>query len=120
MLFSRLLEQSLEAPELAAVTQWDRGSVQASGSRDFWNAALLGPYGVCAPPPEASPALMLPLDGATVCAGVLSDDAGLKPGEIRLRSDGGAQIILNNNGEISLNGLLITRDGQLISKGGDS
>jgi len=60
--------------------------------------------------------LLLPVQGNDACLGVLSATAGLNPGELRLTSSGGASITLRSNGEIDLNGAIITREGRVISR----
>lgn len=61
--------------------------------------------------------LMLNVDGAETCIGCISVCRDLKSGEIKIASAGGASAHFKNNGEISLNGLIITRDGRLIEGG---
>ena len=46
----------------------------------------------------------LPIYEGNVCIGTLSQSQGLKPGEIKLFSAGGANIVLKNSGEIVING----------------
>ena len=72
------------------------------------------PYGYSALPPSGERVLLLPYAQGTVCAGILCEPGGLHPGEIQICSAGGARIILKNNGEISLNGLTVTPQGELI------
>lgn len=61
---------------------------------------------------------MLNVDGAETCIGCISVCQDLKSGEIKIASAGGAQAHFKNNGEISLNGLIITKDGRIIERGG--
>lgn len=78
------------------------------------------PYGYTALPPSGARILMVPCAQGSVCTGVRCElPAGLAAGEVRITSAGGAQIVLKNNGEIHLNGAVITPDGRLIQgKGG--
>ena len=89
------------------------GTMDAAGACVFQNAPLFAPYGVTAIPPEGEIALFLPMEENAACLGVLCGAEGLVPGEVLLQSAGGARVLLKNNGEISLNGLIITREGRL-------
>ncbi|MEF9852542.1 MAG: hypothetical protein RR787_00995 [Hydrogenoanaerobacterium sp.] len=76
-------------------------------------AAFL-PTGICALPKEGDEALLLPLDGGAVCIATLCPPkaaAGLLNGELRLYSQGGAEITLKNNGDVVINGLTIKPNG---------
>lgn len=79
-------------------------------------AVMYLPPGVEALPAAGQRALIFPCGGGTVCGGVRADTSGLLPGEIRLRSVGGAKIILKQNGDIELNSVRITREGKILKK----
>lgn len=79
-------------------------------------AVMYLPPGVEALPAEGQRAVIFHCGGDTVCAGVRADTGGLLPGELRLRSSGGAKLILKQNGEIELNGVRITADGRILQK----
>lgn len=93
------------------------GVVNAAGAEMFRSVPVFAPYGMCGVPPEGETALFLPLDGGAACVGVLCGGQGLAAGEAALYSAGGARLVLKNNGDIVLNGLTVTRDGQVIQKG---
>jgi hypothetical protein len=61
---------------------------------------------------------MLPGEERDVCAGVLSRSTGLLPGELELCGPGGSSIKLCENGDVRINGLVITKHGELVAKGG--
>lgn len=61
---------------------------------------------------------MLNVDGIETCVGCISVCQDLKSGEIKIASAGGATAHFKNNGDISLNGLIITKDGRLLEGGG--
>lgn len=79
-------------------------------------AVLYLPPGVEALPAAGQRAVIFPCGGDTVCGGVRADTSGLLPGEVRIRSLGGAKLILKQNGEIELNGVRITREGKILQK----
>lgn len=85
----------------------------AVGSCERRDQPVFAPRGISYRPCEGDRALLIPVGGAEACAGVLCTAGDLEPGELRLSSAGGASIVLKNNGEILLNGLAITPDGQL-------
>lgn len=64
--------------------------------------------------------LMLNVDGADTCIGCISVCTDIKSGELKLASAGGATAYFKNNGEIMLNGLIITKDGRIIEGSGGS
>ena len=100
------------------------GRVSFSGSGGFGvvgasrisPALVFAPRGISYLPAMGDNVLLLPVEGADACLGVLTSTGGLNPGELRLTSSGGATITLRNNGEIDLNGAVITRDGRVISR----
>ena len=86
----------------------ERGEVSGAGAqtrvqgkRDYHNPEMLFPYGFSSAAAEGKRAILL--DG--VCAGIAaSPDGELQPGEVRLYSGGGAEILLKNTGEVRING----------------
>lgn len=99
------------------------GQVSSSGASGFGvvgasrisNAVTVAPRGIAYLPNVGDNLLLLPVEGRDVCAGAITSTAGLQPGELRLFSAGGASILLAANGDIHLNGVVITRNGQIIS-----
>ncbi|MCD8025629.1 MAG: hypothetical protein LUF33_01485 [Clostridiales bacterium] len=83
-------------------TQNDSLAVVASGEHKSLKPCL--PYGIVSIPPIGERAVVLPLDDGEVSLGVIADGAGLEPGEVMLRSSGGAAIVLKNSGKVLING----------------
>ena len=52
--------------------------------------------------PQGEKVVMLPESG--VCLGAVNDAGGLQPGEVRLFSSGGAEILLRADGAVVING----------------
>ena len=114
-LTSRMLRRSPPREgELAAAGFAGEKGLTAFGERPYEALPIYAVPGVSALPKEGEPVLILPLGEGEICRGVRSDTEGLLPGELRLCSCGGAEILLKQNGEILLNGLTITREGKLI------
>lgn len=100
--------------------------VSYSGSSGFGALAgaerrgvpVFAPRGISYRPREGDRLLLMRADGADICVGCLASQDAVEDGELLLCSSGGARILLKSNGEISLNGLIITKDGQIIQTGG--
>lgn len=65
------------------------------------------PYGMFSIPPVSEKAVVLPLADKEVCVGVISEIASVQPGEILLRSKGGAEVYLKNDGSVYINGVKV-------------
>lgn len=90
------------------VTGYQGSFPTVQAGEEHRNLALVGPYGMTALPAQGAAAVLLNLEGETVCAGVAhTAPDGLQPGEIQLCSAGGARILLKNDGSIHLNGMVI-------------
>lgn len=60
------------------------------------------PYGMAVCVPQGEQVVLLPESG--VCLGVINTAGGLLPGEVRLFSAGGAEILLKRDGTVVING----------------
>lgn len=76
---------------------------------------VLTPYGYYGAPPVCTEAAALPLDGEYLLLGEVARTIRPAAGEVLIRSQSGGYIHLLANGEILLNGLRITADGQIIT-----
>lgn len=103
---------------IAQVSYSDSGGFGAVAASEARGIPMFAPRGVAYRPCEGDRLLMLLVDGVETCVGCLSTATGLEGGEIKISSAGGATAIFKNNGEISLNGLIITKDGQIESVAG--
>ncbi len=67
---------------------------------------LVAPSGIFYVPIEDSDAVVIQTDSGKVCVGVRLPDKGanLLPGELMLYSQGGANIVLKNDGKVYING----------------
>ena len=66
------------------------------------------PYGVAASVPQGREAVML----GGVCLGVVNHAEGLLPGELKLFSAGGAEIMLKLDGTVVINGQVFAKKGE--------
>ena len=106
---------SAEQNMIARVGFADASGFGVVGASQITGALIFAPRGISYRPMPGDHLLLLPAGGADLCVGSLSQTAGLLPGELRLTSGGGAVIHLRANGDISLNGVTITRNGQILS-----
>lgn len=100
MWLTRQLEQK-ERTKLSSgrVTGGDGFTVQ--GESEYLSPEMIAPYGFSSLAAQGEKAVML----GNACAGVSSlPDSGLKEGEVRLYSAGGAEILLKSTGEVVING----------------
>lgn len=65
------------------------------------------PFGMAVCMPQGARVLMLPESG--VCLGCVNDAENLLPGEVRLFSAGGAEILLKADGTVEINGQVFSR-----------
>lgn len=98
---------------VAQVTFSGSGGFGAASSGERRDLPVFAPRGVAYRPCEGDNLLLLPTGGGEACAGVLSAAEGLAPGELRLASSGGAVVHLKGNGDIVLNGVTITKAGEI-------
>ena len=79
------------------------------------NMQFLSPYGYQSNPQKGTNLLILDSgQGSKICAGTTTTtDVSLKTGEIKIIASSGAYIKLDKNGNVIINGLLITKDGRI-------
>lgn len=106
--------------ERGRVTMNEGGRLSVSAAVHERMVDTYTPYGYAALPPAGARILLVPCAEGSVCAGVQCElPVGLAAGEVRITSAGGARIVLKNNGEIHLNGAVITRDGKFVQGKGN-
>ena len=99
---------------VAQVTFSEAGDFGAAGAAEYRGVPVFSPRGVSYRPSEGDNLLLLPVDGADACIGTLAYTDGLAAGELRLSSAGGAKIWLKINGDVAINGVVITKSGEII------
>ena len=82
----------------------NQGMLVVQGEIESRGLRIAAPWGIHSLPPQGVPALVFPSLG--ICAGILAQDpeTGISPGEVLIRSSGGAEILLKNSGEVVING----------------
>lgn len=121
MVLLRILNNIPASKSLATVAQVSFSGGSGFGavtSAEARGIPVFSPRGVKYRPCEGDRLLIMLVDGVETCVGCLSTGDAVESGELELASSGGAVIKLKNNGEISLNGAVITKDGKIIPKGG--
>lgn len=86
------------------ITNTDGNNISAVGTEEYSRLPMISPYGIISFPPKGEKTVVLSYDFGKVCLGALSYPTGLEEGEILLRSRGGAEIKLCNNGKVLING----------------
>jgi len=100
---------------LASVSYADSSGFGVTGASRISSALTFAPRGIAYMPSVGDNLLLLPIEGRDTCVGALTNPTGLNPGELRLFSAGGASILLAANGNIHLNGVIITRNSAIIT-----
>lgn len=104
------LSQNGEIAEKGKVTL-SENQIEAGATVTRRNIDCYSPYGYQSVPPVDEDVLMLPSNDGSVVLGTLNKCNDVESGEIKIVSKGGAYIILKNNGDIVLNGLVINSGG---------
>ncbi|WP_288529374.1 hypothetical protein [uncultured Eubacterium sp.] len=99
-----------EVAEKGKVTLSDN-QLEAGATVTRRNIDSYAPYGYKSVPPVDEDVIMLESNDGAVVLGTLSKDENIESGEVKISSLGGAYIILKNNGDIVLNGLVIDSRG---------
>ena len=105
-----------EGGMLAQVSFASTSGFGVLGASRLTTPLVFAPRGISYMPSVGDHLLMLPIEGRDVCVGALTSPIGIPPGEVRISSAGGAVIRLAANGEIHLNGAVVTRDGRVLSR----
>lgn len=96
-----------ENPAVTAgsVTNSYGSQMEVEASSKHRDVPVVAPYGVVCVPPAGEQAVMVHTPLGDACVGVVhSEEYSLEPGEIMLRSLGGATLILRNDGKVYVNG----------------
>ena len=104
-----LSKNTINKPEAVSgnvvVSEIGNNALIASGINRGFNFAT--PYGIFSIPPVNEKAVVLPLADMEVCVGVISQVSSVEPGEILLKSKGGAEIYLKNDVSVYINGVKV-------------
>ena len=98
-------EKTKNTATRGSITASEQKSVQIDASTLHRDVAVVAPYGIAYVPPVGEGAVIVPFDGGEACVGVISDvPLKLNRGELMLYSQGGASIVLKNDGSVLING----------------
>ena len=97
------------SPSVGVVRASDGDRVSVSATSEHFDLPVAAPYGLVYVPPVGSRSLVLPTDAGSICLGVIDAVPNdLQPGELMLRSSGGASIVLKNDGSVLINGRAVS------------
>jgi len=98
-------ERSAKSATKGSITASEQRKVQVDASTQHRDVAVVAPYGIAYVPPVGEGAVVVPFDGGEACVGVISEvPLKLSRGELMLYSQGGASIVLKNDGSVLING----------------
>ena len=80
--------------------------VTVQGKQEYREIPLSLPFGIVAVPKVGSKAVVTPTESGFACSGIIPENMDLEPGEIMFYSGGGASIVLKNNGQVLINGIV--------------
>lgn len=100
-----------ESGQIARVSYAGSGGFGVVGASELRSPPTFAPRGIAYMPCRGDNLLLLNVGGGETCVGALASAQGLKPGELRLYSSGGASILLDENGDIHLEGRRIFCNG---------
>lgn len=90
---------------VGSITNNNGTDFSVMGSSQHKNAKVAYPYGFYYNPPVDETAIVIPTEKGSVMTGVCCEVVkDLEPGEIMIKSQGGATILLDNRGRVIING----------------
>ena len=110
-------DEAAEAPHVGIVTRVSGRRVDVSSHIRLAGIPCVSGFRTEGMPAVGDAVLVLPANGGYFCIGTQREEA-LPEGELRLTSAGGAELLLKADGSIRLNGLTITKEGELIPPAG--
>lgn len=117
MWLSKRINESVtkQQPEEGKITLSGSGVMEADATLRSRNVRLCLPYGYAAGVPSGTEVVLLPAADCLLAFGNDTDSCQLPPGEICIRSKGGASIALKNDGTVVINGrFTINKEGNVI------
>ena len=101
------------AAEAGVVTLSENGVTEANSSSPSRNANCYAPYGYSSRIPVGEEVLVVNGASGAAVAGSKMSESGLEQGEILIKSQGGASILLKNDGSVVINSLVIDKNGNI-------
>lgn len=115
MWISRQIVKPTDNPtvESGRVTLSNKNQVEAVSTGVDRNLQLYAPYGYTFSLPSGVSMLLAKSDGEQAGIGALMQDKSVKVGEIKITAQSGAYIHLKNDGSVVINGLEISKYGEI-------
>lgn len=104
------------AVQKGRVTLNDNGELEAVSTGVERNLDIFSPFGYIYSVPTGTDMILTRCDGNQGAVGVRMKNAGLEFGEIKIVSSSGAYIYLKNDGSVIINGLKISKTGEIDGK----
>lgn len=107
--------QSVESPHIAKVTAISDSRITTASHIQAINVPIITSLGIDVLPDVGDDVVLLPaIDGGYYCIG--KPVAAIADGELKISTpSGNGYIHINSNGDISLNGLIISKEGKIIA-----
>ena len=111
-LMNYITNHSMTSPEAAKgeTNTGGAGGTAVASSSEHKALEMCFPYGIFSVAPSGERAVVLPLEDGEVALGVTDNSQNIEVGELALFSQGGASIILKNNGDVVINGQVFARE----------
>lgn len=115
MWISRQMSKRMDEPsaQTGKSTLNSNGCVEVVSTGVNRDVELFSPYGYFFSLPPGENVLLSKCDGQQVGLGVRLDKCNVKTGEIKIISQSGAYIHLKQDGSVVINGLKITKNGEM-------
>lgn len=97
--------------EKGIVTISDKNELEIGASASSREVKNYAPYGYNSAPPVGQEVILVPSSDGQVVLGTKSNPQALDSGEVRISSQGGASIVLKNDGTVVINSMVIDRNG---------
>lgn len=113
MWINRVLAQDdiFEKATIATVIDVTENKITASCHAQALNVPVINPCGIHSMPSIGDEVFLIPtMDGSYVCLGTTVNNNSLIKSKLKISSNGG-YISFNDNGDVCINGVLITKNG---------
>ena len=98
-------QEADNTPSLAKTICATTGEQFLVGESEYREVPVCAPYGIYSRPPQGRDVIVLSAPQGEVALGIVGASLPeMKPGELILRSAGGAEIYLRNDGKVIING----------------
>lgn len=97
--------------EKGIVTISGKSELEIGASASTREVKNYAPYGYNAVPPVGQEVILLPSSDGQVVLGAKSSGQALDSGEVKISSQGGASIVLKNDGTVVINSMVIEKNG---------